>query len=333
MSAEKILAELKSKKYKPIYLLHGDEDYYIDQVIQYAEHQILSEEEASFNLTIFYGKDAEWAQIMNACRRYPMFSERQVVLLKEAQHMKDLEKLEPYIESPLESTIFIIGHKEKTLDKRTKFYKTIDKKGSVLLSERIKDYHLNAWIKEYIVSIGLTASPKAISLLEENIGADLSRIVNEIEKLKLNIGNKTAISEDDIEKYIGISKEYNAFELQAAIAKKDVAKALRIINYFEGNPKAGPIQMVLPALYSSFSKIYSIYSLPDKSEQALKPHFYFNSIAVKGALDTIRSYQQQGIERILLLLHQYNLKSVGIGSQGNSDADLMKEMVMKMIIG
>ncbi len=333
MSVEKILAELKSKQYKPIYLLHGDEDYYIDQIVQYAEHQILSEEEASFNMSIFYGKDAEWAQIMNACRRYPMFAENQVVLLKEAQHMKDLEKLEPYIESPLASTIFIIAHKEKTLDKRFKLYKAIDKKGSVLLSERIKDYQLNAWIKNYIGTIGFTASAKAISLLEENIGADLSRIVNEIEKLKLNIGSKTAITEDDIEKYIGISKEYNAFELQAAIARKDVVKAIKIINYFEGNPKAGPIQMLLPALYSSFSKIYSIYSLPDKSEAALKPHFYFNGNAVKAALDTIKAYQQSGIERILMLLHQYNLKSIGIGNQGNSDAELMKEMVMKMVIG
>ena len=181
------------------------------------------------------------------------------------------------------------------------------------------------------MSKGYTISSKAVVLLEEHIGNDLSRMANEIDKLSINLKGRTEITDDDIEIFIGISKEYNVFELQAAIAKKDLAKAITIIKYFEGNPKAAPIQLVLPALYSNFSKVYTVFGMADKSEAALKPHFYFNATAVKNALDTIRNYGYEGIERILLLLHHYNLKSVGVGDTGTSDASLLREMVAKMI--
>jgi DNA polymerase III subunit delta len=331
MSAEKIVTDFKKKSFKPLYWLEGEEDYYIDLVMDYAENNLLTPEESSFNLTVFYGKDADWAGVVNACRRYPMFAERQVVLLKEAQHMKDIDKLEGYIENPLSSTIFVVGYKGKSYDKRTKLYKTLKQSAEILISEKLKEYKVGEWIKEFVTTKGFTISPKAVILLEEHIGNDLSRIVNEIEKLSLNLKGKKSISEDDIENYVGISKEYNVFELQAAIAKKDLAKALTIIQYFEANPKAGPIQMVLPALYASFSKIYTVFGMADKSEAALKPHFYFNQTAVRNALDTIKAYQYEGIERILLLLHHYNLKGVGVGDMGTNDASLMKEMVVKMI--
>lgn len=331
MSAEKIISEWQKKIYKPIYWLEGEEDYYIDRVVDYAEHNILNEAEAGFNLTVFYGKDADWANVINACKRYPMFAERQVVLLKEAQQMKDLEKLEAYVENPLSSTIFVVAHKTKTIDKRGKLYKQLKKSAEIFTSEKVKDYKLQEWIGEYVRSQGYKINAKAISLLDEHIGNDLNRIVNELEKLALNLKGKKDITEDDIERYIGISKEYNVFELQAAIAKKDLAKAIKIIQYFEGNPKAGPIQMVLPALYASFSKVYTVFGMKDRSEAALKPHFYFNSSAVKNALETINNYGYDGIERILLLLHHYNLKGVGVGNSGTSDASLMKEMVVKMV--
>lgn len=331
MSAEKIISEWQKQVFKNIYWLEGEEDYYIDMVVDYAEHKILNEAEAGFNLTVFYGKDADWTAVVNACKRYPMFAERQVVLLKEAQQMKDIDKLESYVENPLGSTIFIVAHKTKTLDKRGKLYKLLKKSAEIFTSEKIKDYKLQEWIGEYVRSQGYKINARAISLLDEHIGNDLNRIVNEIEKLALNLKGKKDITEDDIEKYIGISKEYNVFELQAAIAKKDLAKAIKIIRYFEGNPKAGPIQMVLPALYASFSKVYTVFGMNDKSEAALKPHFYFNGSAVKSALETINNYGYDGIERILLLLHHYNLKGVGVGDTGTSDASLMKEMVVKMI--
>ena len=332
MSAEKIISDWKKQSFKSLYWLEGEEDYYIDMVMEYAEHHILDEAAAGFNLTVFYGKDAEWATVINACKRYPMFAERQVVLLKEAQQMRDLEKLESYFEHPLLSTVFVVGYKGKTLDKRTKLYKLLKQNAEIFNSEKIKDYKLQEWIAQYLQSKGYTINAKAVSLLDEHIGNDLSRIVNEIDKLDLNLKGKKEITEDDIEKFIGISKEYNVFELQAAIAKKDLAKAITIIHYFEGNPKAGPIQMVLPALYASFSKMYTVFGLQDKSEAALRPHFYNNVIAVRNALDTIKRYGYDGIERILLLLHQYNLKGVGVGDTGTSDASLMKEMVVKMMV-
>ncbi len=331
MSVEKIISEWNKNKFKPIYWLEGEEDYYIDQLVNHAEHHILNEQEAGFNLTVFYGRDAEWAAVVNACRRYPMFAERQVVLLKEAQQMKDIDKLESYIESPLASTIFVVAHKTKNYDKRTKLYKLLKQAAEIFTSDKIKDFKIQEWIKEMVVAKEYTITNKAAGLLEEHIGNDLSRMANEIDKLSINLKGSKQITEDDIEKYIGISKEYNVFELQAAIAKKNLAKAITIIKYFEGNPKAGPIQMVLPALYASFSKVYTIFGMADKSETALKPHFYFNPNAVKNALETINNYGYDGIERILLLLHHYNLKGVGVGDTGTPDAALLKEMVVKMI--
>ena len=331
MSVEKIIGDWKRKLFKPIYWLEGEEDYYIDLLMNYAEHKILPESEAGFNLSIFYGKDANWSDVVNACMRYPMFAEKQVVLLKEAQQMKDLEKLENYIKAPLASTVFIISHKEKTINKTSKLGKYIKKECELFNSEKVRDYKLVEWLTDYLKSQDFTMTPKAIQLLTEHLGNDLSRIVNELEKLTLNIGQRKSITEDDIEKYVGVSKEYNAFELQAAMSKKDLVKAMQIIQYFESNPKAAPIQLVLPALYGFFSKLYVIFGMVDKSEAALKPLFYNNPFAVKEALSTMKMYGYEGIERSLLLLHDYNLKSVGVNSNGTSDASLLKEMVVKMM--
>lgn len=332
MSVEKILSGWKKKHYKPVTWLEGEESYYIDELVDYAENNILSPDEASFNLTVFYGKDADWAAIINACRRYPMFSERQVVILKEAQGLKDIEKLEPYIISPLLSTVFIVAYKEKHLDKRTKLYKTVNAEAEFLSTKKISESKLPEWIREHAASKGFTINGKAAALLEEHIGNDLSRIAGEIEKLAVNLQTKKSIDEDDIEKYIGISKEYNVFELQASLARKDLASSLKIINYFEANPKAGVIQMVLPALYSWFSKVWSASTHSDWSVSALKPLFYFNETSASQARAALQAYGPEGVERIILLMHAYNLKSVGIGDNGNSGATLMKEMVAKMIV-
>jgi DNA polymerase-3 subunit delta len=255
-----------------------------------------------------------------------------VVLLKEAQHMKDIDKLESYVESPLSSTVFIVGYKAKSLDKRTRLYKVITKSAELFNSAKIKDEKVHDWIAEMVKAKGYSILPKAISLLEEHIGNDLSRIANEIDKLSVNLRDKKNIDEDDIEKFIGISKEYNVFELLAAISKKDLPKAIRILNYFESNPKAVPIQMALPALYSHFSKVYAVYGMNDKSDQALKPFFYFNANSLKQAKDMMANYGYPGMEKLILLLHQYNLKGVGVGDTGTSGASLMKEMVVKMMI-
>lgn len=332
MSAEKIISGWKKKEFRPLYWFDGEEDYYIDMLMNYAEHQLLSEAEAEFNLTVFYGKDADWVAVINACKRYPMFAERQVVLLKEAQHMKEIERLESYVESPLASTIFVVGYKTKSLDKRTKLYKLLTRNAEMFTATRIKEEKIHDWIAELLKMKGFSMQSKAISLLEEHIGNDLNRIANEIDKLSLNLKDKKNIDEDDIEKYIGISKEYNVFELLAAISKKDLAKAIKITNYFESNPKAVPIQMALPALYAHFSKVYAVYGMNDKSDHALKPFFYYNPNSLKQAHDLMKNYGYSGVEKLLLLLHQYNLKGVGVGDSGTPGASLMKEMVVKMMV-
>ena len=331
MSAEKILGDWKKKLFKPVYWLEGEENYYIDLVMNYAEHNLLPESETGFNLSVFYGKDANWSDVVNACMRYPMFAERQVVLLKEAQQMKDIDKLDPYIEHPLKSTVFVVSYKEKTLDKRTKLYKTIKKDGEIFTSEKVKEYKMVEWVTDYMQQQGFDMVQKAIILLVDFVGNDLSRITNEIEKITVNLGSRKTITEDDIEKYVGVSKEYNAFELQSAMSKKDLAKAIKIIQYFESNPKAAPIQLVLPALYGFFSKLYSVFGMTDKSEAAIRPLFYNNPFATKEAMAAMKMYGYEGIEKSLLLLHEYNLRSIGVNDTGTSDGSLLKEMVVKMM--
>lgn len=331
MSAEKYWAPGK-KLYLPVYWLEGEEEYYIDLVMDFAEHQLLTESEAEFNLSIFYGRDASWASVLNACQRYPMNAEKQVVLLKEAQHMKEFERIETYISSPLSSTILVIAYKGKNFDKRTKLYKTLQTKAEVLNSMKIKDAKIHEWIGDLCKSRGYSIQPKAVALIEELIGNDLSRIANEVEKLSVNLKGRKMIDDDDIELYIGISKEYNIFELQSAIARKDLAKAVMIIKYFEGNPKAAPLQVVLPSLYAHFSKVYAVFGLTDTSDAALRPMFYFNPVSLQQAKDVMKNYGYEGVEKLLLLLNHYNLKSVGIGDAGTPGASLMKEMVVKMIM-
>jgi len=332
MSVEKILNDWKKKTFRPIYWLEGEEEYYIDQVMSYAEHHILNEAEAGFNLTVFYGKDAAWADIVNACMRYPMFAERQVVLLKEAQQMRDIDKLEGYIANPLLSTIFVVSYKEKKVDGRSKLAKLLKEKGELLSTKKMYDNQLPDWVSGLAESKGYALSQKALMLLVEHIGNDLSRINNEIEKLAVNLGERKKITEDDIEKYVGVSKEYNVFELQDALAKKDLPRAIRIIGYFESNPKAAPIQLVLPAIYNYFSKVFSVFGMPDKSENAVKPLFYNNIFAARQALETLKIYGYDGIERAILLLHACNLKAVGVADAGTADASLLKELAVKMLM-
>jgi len=330
MSVEKIISDWKKKQFRPIYWLEGDEEYFIDKAVDYAEHHILSEAEASFNLSIFYGKDANWADVLNACRRYPMFAERQVVLLKEAQQMKEVEKLEPYMENPLASTILVVSYKDKKLDARKKFSKLVKENGVVITTKKLYDRDIPAWTQDMVHSKGLTITPKGLALLADHIGNDLSRIENEIEKLSVNLGKRTQINEDDIERYIGVSKEFNVFELQTALAAKDLARAIRIVQYFESNPKANPIQLVLPSLYSFFSKVFMIQQVSG-DDRTIAGHIGVNPFFVKDYIQAYRLYGSSGIENILMLLHHYNLKSIGVGSGSAGDGSLMKEMVIKMM--
>ncbi|MFT4024306.1 MAG: DNA polymerase III subunit delta [Flavihumibacter sp.] len=331
MSVETILDNWKKKQFRPVYWFEGEEDYYIDKLVRFAETSILSEAEAGFNLTVFYGREANWADIVNACMRYPMFAEHQVVLLKEAQQMKDIDKLEPYIAKPLQSTVFVVAHKEKKVDGRSKLARVLKDKTELLQTKKLYDNQLPSWTEKLVQSKGFQINQKALLLLVDHIGNDLSRIDNEIDKLLLNLGTRTQITEDDIEKFVGVSKEFNVFELQDAIARKDLAKAVRIIHYFEGNPKAGPIQLVLPSLYNFFSKVFQLFGTNLRDEKAAAAATGISPFFIKDYIAAVSRFDYEGVERMLLLLHEYNLKSVGVNNAAAGDGALMREMVGKMM--
>lgn len=331
MSVEKIIIDWKKKSFKPVYWLEGEEEYFIDKAVEFAEKHILSESEASFNLTIFYGKDANWPDVINACRRYPMFAERQVVLLKEAQQMRDVEKLESYIENPLHSTVLVVSYKEKKLDARKKFAKLIKEKGVLLTTKKMYENQLPEWTQNLLETKGLTITQKGLALLIDHIGNDLTRIENEVDKICVNLGKRTSITEDDIENFIGVSKDYNVFELQSALAAKDLARGIRIMQYFEANPKAAPIQLVLPSLYSFFSKVFMIFGAGTSDEKTIATNIGVNPYFMKEYLQASRVYSYPGVEKALLLLHHYNLKAVGVGNTGTEDASLLKEMLVKIM--
>jgi DNA polymerase-3 subunit delta len=333
LSVDKIIADWKKKSFKTIYWFEGEEEYFINKLVDFAEHEILPESERSFNLTIFYGKEAEWPSVLNTCRRYPMFADRQLVILKEAQHMRDLDKLEPYFQHPLSSTILIVAYKDKKLDARTKMSRWIREHGEILHLKKIYDNQLPEWTLDLIRAKGFAISQNALLLLVDHIGNDLSRINNEIDKVLLNLGSRKNITEDDIESYVGVSKEYNFFALQSALARKDLSHALLIIQYFGNNPKAAPMPLLLASLYSFFSKVYLLFgqSGPEESGGSDLGEARGQPMGLRDQWIAARNYGLPGIEAVILLLHEYNLRSVGINSQGISESSLLKEMVAKML--
>lgn len=329
MSSQKVLDSWEKKQFKPLYWFEGEEDFFIDQLVDYAEHRILNEDEAGFNLTVFYGKDANWTEVLNTCRRYPVFAERQVVILKEAQQMKDLDKLESYFSNPVSSTIFVASHKGKTLDGRTKVAQTLKSKGVLLQFKKIYESQLPQWTVNLAASKGLKIDPKALILLVDHVGNDLARIANEIDKLALNIKADT-ITPHDIEKYIGISKEYNVYELQNALAVKDLAKTMRILNYFEANPKAAPLAYLFTILHGFFTKMMMLKQLPAIDKQAIRPMFYNNPVLIELALSCHKKYSFEQLEKVIVLLHEHNLKMLGVHSN-ISDSENLKELCFKIV--
>ena len=331
MTPEKIIADIEKARFKPIYWLEGEESYFIDQVIDYAEHRLLTPEEAGFNLMIFYGRDAAWPDVVNACRRYPMFAEKQVVIIKEAQDLKGIDKLESYVEKPLSSTLLFVAYKGKKVDGRTKMAKLLKEKAVFMSAKKMYDSALPEWTANMISQKGFTVTKKALALLIDHIGNDLNRLSNEIDKLALNLSGRKQITEDDIERYVGVSKDFNVFELQQAIAGRDLYKAIRIVQYFASNPKAAPLQLVFPSLYNFFSKVQVLYTVPSKDEKEIAAAIGANAWFVKDYIATASKFQYNEIEKLLLLLYEYNLRNLGVNDAGTGDAGLLKEMVVKMI--
>ena len=340
MSAVDIIKDLKARKFKPLYLLQGEESYYIDQVVDYLERNVLNEGERGFNQTILYGKDTDMATILNAAKRYPMMSEYQLIIVKEAQDLKWAKETEGagkgaevvlnYFEKPLPSTILVFAYKYGNFDKRKKIYNAIMSNGVVFQSDPVRDYKLMPWIEAHIKEKGYQIAPQAAALMAEYLGTDLSKIANEVEKLCLNISKDTVIQTDHIQRNIGISKEYNVFELQKALAARNVLKCNQIINYFADNPKANPMVMVMANLNSYFTKILKYHYLPNKNDAAkelgISPYF------IKDYEMAARNFNLNKVFDIVSLLREYDLKSKGLDSTGNTtDGELMKEMIFKMI--
>jgi DNA polymerase-3 subunit delta len=331
MSAANILSDWKRKATHPVYWLEGEENYEIDKLADLAGEMLLSQEEMSFNFTCFYGKDTKVDDILNACRRYPMFAERQVVVVKEAQQLKDIEKLESYITQPLPSTILIIAFKEKKLDGRGKLSKALKSKAVVLTTKKLYDSELPEWTSQLVASKGLEINSKALRMLVDHIGNDLKRIENEIDKITVNLKGRHSISEDDIEEFVGVSKEFNIFELQSAIAVKDLPKSLRILNYFSANPKAAPIQLILPILYSFFSKLYTAYGSNSRDEYTVASVLGVKPFMARQYVSAMQYYSYSDTQRILLLMNDANLKSLGVARADTEDEGILKEFVVKVI--
>ena len=330
MDSVSILHSWSKGQFSPFYWLEGEEDYFIDQLTEAAEKSILKPEEAAFNCTVFYGRDTSWADVLNQCRRYPMFAERQVVILKEAQQLRDIEKLEPYFEQPLSSTILIIAHKEKKLDNRKKVARLIKEKGAYVFFKKLSEKDIASWIEQRLAERAYKIAPRALLLMVDHLGSDLSRIAQEIEKLQLNCKPGSVIDEDAIERFVGVNKEFNVFELQTALAQKDFLKAFRIVQYFKQNPKAAPLQLILPLLYSFFSKVYMLFGTDATDDRTIAGQLGIPPFSIRNYKEAARLYGYKGTELNLLLLHQYNLKSVGVGATSTDDSSLLKELIFKM---
>jgi DNA polymerase-3 subunit delta len=337
MTANEILKDLKGRRFKPLYLLHGDEPYFIDEVSDYIEKNVLNDAEKGFNQTVLYGKDTDIMSVLNAARRFPMMAEHQVIIVKEAQDMKwgkedaDKKGINPvlsYFENPLNTTILVFCYKYGKFDKRKKTYKAIEKNGVMMESAALYDNKIPAWVESYVTAKGYRISSQASAMLAEYLGNDLSKIANELGKLMLNVAAGQEITLKDIQENIGISKEYNVFELQSALIRKDVLKANQIVNYFEANPKANPIVLVMSNLNNFFSKSLLFHYVKDKANAArelgVSPYF------IKDYEQAARSFDYYKTMQIISYLREYDLKSKGVNSNA-SHGELMKELVFKII--
>ncbi len=332
MDFEKILQDLKKKIYYPIYLLQGEESFFIDEVSDYIEKNVLTDAEKSFNQTIFYGKDTEPRTIAEASLRYPMMADKQVIIVKEAQSLKAIEDLAPYVDKPMPSTILVLNYKYKTLDGRSKMYKEISKKGVILTTKKLYENQVPAWIEKYLKQYNYSIVPQAAQIITDSLGADLSKIANELDKLVIAVKDTNQILPDHIEKNIGFSKDFNLFELQDALGSRNILKANQIINYFIANPQQHPIQMTIATLFSYFSKIFAYHFLSDKSEQGAVKALGGHPFYIRKIVAAAKRYNPTKLYEIIGLLRTFDLKSKGIGSSTFTDqSELQKELIYKIL--
>ncbi|MFZ4398677.1 MAG: DNA polymerase III subunit delta [Bacteroidales bacterium] len=331
MTFEQILTDLKNKIYNPIYLLSGEEPYYIDEISNYIEKFILSEDEKEFNQSILYGKDVDVATIINNAKRFPMMANYQVVIVKEAQEIEKIEELNIYLDNIQKSTILVLCYKYKKIDGRTSFKKNIEKKGVFFESKKLYDNEIPAWINNYLKRKQLQITPNACKLLSDFLGTDLQKIVNEIDKLIINIPENSNITPEIIEENIGISKDFNIFELQKALANKEIIKANQIINYFAANPKENPLVKIIPILFSYFIKVLTYIELPDKSQRNAASILSVNPYFIKDYESASLKFSKKKLYEVISILREFDLKSKGVDNVSATDGELMKEMVFRIL--
>lgn len=332
MSFEKIKIALEAGKFEPVYFFSGEESYYIDTLTALIEKHALTETQRDFNQHVFYGKDSEPQEVVNAARRYPAFSERQLVIVKEAQHFKNFDAFVPYLENPVASTVLVFNHKHKKLDKRTKFGKLVPKKSVYLETSRLREYQVPDWIVSFFKEHKRMINQKSALLLTDHLGNDLAKITNELNKLLLNVPEGTEINADHIEEYIGISKDFNAFELSNAIASKNYLKAIQIIKYFEKNPKAGPLIFVLSIVFNYFTKVYQLHHAKGMSDSDAMRSIGVNAYFFKDYKQGAANYSLPKTEYILMEIALTDAKAKGVGQTNNiGDYELLKELVFKIM--
>ncbi len=331
MTYTDIINDLNNKIYHPIYFLGGEEPYFIDKISETIEDIVLTDSEKEFNQNVLYGLDVDVQTLISYAKRYPMMSNYQVIIVKEAQDFEGIDELENYASNPVESTILVLCYKYKKFDSRKKFARNIKKNGVWFESKKLYDYKIPQWINEQVENEGYTITPKASALINEFLGNDLSKISNEINKLIINLPDKTKISDEHIEEYIGISKDYNVFELQKALGKKDIVRANQIINYFKANPKEKPIVLVMGVLFSYFNKVLIYHQLKDKSKNNVASVLSIHPFFVNDYKITAQNYPVNKIVKVIDYLREYDLKSKGVDNNSMEGGELLKELVYKIL--
>ncbi len=329
---EQLMKQLKAKQYHPVYLLHGQEPFFIDEAVRHFEHEVLEAHQRAFNLTVAYGKDTDQRQIRDAAMRYPVMAPRQVVIVKEAQEMRDLPQLLPYLQKPAPTTILVLAHKYKRLKMHTKLGKTLAAQGVVMESKPLYENQLPEWIASYLKARGFTLADESAQLLAEYLGTHLSRIANELNKLILNLEKGTRITPQHIETHIGISREFNVFELQRALARGDTERLGRILAHFAAHPKKHPPLMTIATLYNFFSKLYAFHFLRKRPEKEILQAMGLRSAwFLQDYKAAAHRFSPARIEHIIHLLRRYDMKAKGVNHPGGAEGELLKELMWQIV--
>jgi len=327
----KIIKDIKAGDIKPIYFLMGEEPYYIDKLAGYIEDNILSEDEKGFNQMVLYGRDVTVEEIVSNAKRYPMMADRQVVIVKEAQELsRTIDKLESYAENPQPTTVLVICYKYKTLDKRKKVTKVLDKAGVVFESKKLYENQVGDWLKRVLSGKGYQIEPKAAAMLVEFLGTDLSKISNELDKLAIILPKGSTITPKVIEENIGFSKDYNNFELRKAIGEKNQLKAYQIADYFAQNPKDNPLVVTTGLVFGFFSQLLQYHGLKDKNPANVAKVLKVNPYFLKDYDVAIKNYPMKKVSQIVAILRDVDVKSKGVGANALPQHDLLKEMLVKI---